>query len=125
MVFVEHLLGAPQIMPDLAPLGPGNADYPIQIATHNRRLRRHWRHHLELAQFSIGFFERFFGHLRVIDFILQIVDFVGGVVHFTQFSLYRFHLLIQVVLSLALFHLLFDSAANPFLDLKQVNFRIH
>ena len=34
-------------------------------------------------------------------------------------------MLVEVVLALAFFHLLFDPAADAFLDLKQVNLRVH
>ncbi|MNZ91765.1 hypothetical protein D3C78_1107600 [compost metagenome] len=50
---------------------------------------------------------------------------VRRVVHLAQFFLNRLHLLIQIVLALAFFHLLFDAVTDTFFNLKQVNFRFH
>ena len=52
---------------------------------------------------------------------MQILDFVGRIVHVAKFLLNGLHLLVQVVLALALLHLLFDATANTFFDLHQVD----
>ena len=43
------------------------------------------------------------------------------VFHFAEFFLNSLHLLIQVVLALALLHLLLNAATNAFLDLQYVD----
>ena len=56
---------------------------------------------------------------------MQIVDLVRRVVHLAELFLDGLHLLIEVVLSLAFFHLLFDATTDPFFNLKKIDFTIH
>lgn len=76
-------------------------------------------------QFRFGFLARLFRHFRRIDLALQRFVLVRRVVHLAQFFLNRLHLLIQIVLALALLHLLLDAVADAFLNLQQVDLRLH
>ena len=52
---------------------------------------------------------------------MQVLDLVGRIVHVAEFFLDRLHLLVEIVLALALLHLLLDAAADTLLDLHQVD----
>ena len=110
---------------DLAALGPGYADHPVDITAQNRRLRGHGRHHFELVQFGQRLLPGFVRHLGVVNPSLQFIQFIGGVIQFPQFLLNGLHLLVEVVLALTLLHLLFDATANALFNLEQIDFRIH
>ena len=56
---------------------------------------------------------------------MQFVDFIRRVIHLAELFLNRLHLLVEIVLALAFFHLLLDPPADAFLDLKKINLRIH
>jgi hypothetical protein len=58
---------------------------------------------------------------RAFDLLLELGELVGRVVHLAELVLNGLHLLIQVVLALALLHLLLDAAADAFLDLQHVD----
>ena len=121
MVFFKHLFRLRQIAPDLRPLFPRDAYQPVNIVTHHGGFGRHRRHHFQLVELGVGLFAGLLRHPRFFDFLLQIFDFVRRIVHVAKFFLNRFHLLVQVILALTLFHLLFDATANAFFDLHQID----
>jgi hypothetical protein len=53
--------------------------------------------------------------------LFEVGDLVRRVFHLAEFFLDGLHLLIQIVLALALFHLLLDAAADALLDLQHVD----
>ena len=55
---------------------------------------------------------------------VEIIHIVGRVIQVTQFFLNSLHLLIQIILALALFHLLFNTATDTLLNLKHINLTI-
>src|SRR5262249_41508499 len=68
---------------------------------------------------------RLFGHACSVDALLEVVRFVRYFVEIAEFLLDRLHLLVEVVLALALLHLLLDAPANTLLDLEEVDLRAH
>ncbi len=76
---------------------------------------------LSLASSEFAFSRASLGHARRFDALFQFADFVRRIVELAEFLLNGLHLLIQVVLALALFHLLLDAAADALLDLQHVH----
>ena len=118
MIGIEDLLRLTQIFFDLAAGIPRHLHHPVDVAAHDGGFRRHRGHHLQLLQFRFCFFFRLFRHLRRVDLTLQRFVFVRGVIHLAELFLDGFHLLIQIVLTLRFFHLLFHAVANAFLNLQ-------
>ncbi|VTM90282.1 Uncharacterised protein [Raoultella ornithinolytica] len=125
MVGIEDLLSLTQIFFDLAARAPRHLHHPVDVAAYDGRFRRHRRHHLQLLQFRFGFFFRLFRHFCRVDLALQRFVLVRGIVHLAKLFLDGLHLLIQIVLTLRLFHLLFHAVANTLLNLQQIDFRFH
>ena len=125
MILVQYRRGPFEIMLYLAALRPWYADHPVDVAAHNRGLGGHRRHHFQLAKFCLRFRASLFGHLCRRDTRLQFVQFAGRFIHVAQFFLDSLHLFVQIVLTLALFHLLLDAPANALLNLEQINFCLH
>ena len=125
VVGIQDFLRLTQVFFDLAAGVPRNLHHPLNVAAYNGRFSRHWRHHFQLLQFCFGLLFRLFRHLRRVDLTLQRFVFVRRVVHLAELFLNRFHLLIQIVLTLRFLHLLFDAVANALLDLQQIDFRLH
>ena len=125
MIGFQNRLGRCQILMNLGALAPGNADQPVDVVAHHRGLGRHRRHHLQFVQFRLGLGLGFLGHSRLLDALAQFLDFVGRILQIAEFLLNRLDLLVQIILALALFHLLLDPAANAFLDLKDVDLAFH
>ena len=125
MVGIKDFLRLTQVFFDLAARIPRYLYHPVDITTHYGRFCRHRRHHFQLLQLCFRFLFCFFRHLRRVDFALQGFVFVRRVVHFTEFFLNSFHLLVQIVLTLGFLHLLFNAVANAFLNLQQIDFRFH
>ncbi len=125
MVAVQRFLRFTQVFFHLAALVPWHLNHPFDVAAHDRRFRRHRRHHFQLLQLGFRFFARLFRHFGRFDFTLQRFIFVRRVIHFAQLFLNRLHLLIQIVFALAFFHLFFDAVTDAFLNLQQVNLRLH
>ena len=115
MILVQYRRGPFEIMLYLAALRPWYADHPVDVAAHNRGLGGHRRHHFQLAKFCLRFRASLFGHLCRRDTRLQFVQFAGRFIHVAQFFLDSLHLFVQIVLTLALFHLLLDAPANALL----------
>ena len=125
MVSIQNFLCFDQVFFHFAAGIPWHLKHPVDISTDNRSFGGHRRHHFQFLQLSFGFFTRIFRHFGRFDFAFQRLVLVRRVIHFAQFFLNRFHLLIQIVLALAFLHLFFDTIANAFLNLQQVNFRFH
>ena len=121
MVFVQHLLGAGDVLDDLGPLLPRHLHQPVDVITDNSRLGGHRRHHLELVQLARGLLACLFRHAGLGDLLLELGDLVAALVHLAELFLNGLHLLIQVVLALALLHLRLDAAADALLDLQHVH----
>ncbi len=97
---------------------PGHAHDPVQVETDDRRFGRHGGHHLELAHLGIGFFAGIVGKPGRFDLLLELGDLRLEFVAFAELLLDRGHLLVQVVLFLAAFHLLADARTDAALDLQ-------
>ena len=108
-----------------AALEPGDTDHPVQVAANDRSFGGHRGHHLQLAKLCVSFLQGLFRHPRFVDLILKIINFVRRIIHLTELFLNRLHLLVEVILALTLLHLLLDPAADPLLNLKQIDFSIH
>ena len=125
VVGIQDLLGLTQVFFDLAAGIPRNLHHPLNVAAYNSRFRRHRRHHFQLLQLSFSFLFRLFRHLRRVDLTLQRFVFIRRIVHLAELFLNGFHLLVQIVLTLRFFHLLFDAVANALLNLEQIDLRLH
>ena len=121
VVFVEHGFSVFQVFADLGFFLPRQLDQRFDVVAHHGGFGRHRRHHAQLAQFAIGLVAGFFAHARRFDFFLQLVQ-VRAFILFAQFALNGFHLLIQVVIALAFFHLPFDPATDALFYLQDVDF---
>jgi hypothetical protein len=120
VVGVEHLDRGREILADLALLAPGQREQRVDVVAHDRRLGRHRRHHLELLEFGERLAFRLLRHACGLDLLFHFVE-IGVLVALTQLLLDRLHLLIQVVLALALFHLPLHAAADALFDLQDVH----
>ena len=121
MIGFEYVLGVLQVAVDLGPLLPGRAQQPVDVVANDRRLGRHRRHQLELVELGLGLFASLLGHAGGLDLALELGDLVVAVVDLSELLLNGLHLLIQVVLALALLHLLLDAAADALFDLQHVD----
>jgi hypothetical protein len=121
VVLVQDLLGAREVVLDLGALAPRHLDQPVDVVAYDRGLGGHRRHELELGELRGGLLAGLLGHAGARDLLLELGDLVGRVVHLAQLFLDRLHLLVEVVLALALLHLLLDPAADAFLDLQHVH----
>ena len=124
VVLVEHPLGRRDVVLDLGALLPRDLHQPVDVVAHHGRLGRHRRHELELRELGARLVPGFLRHAGACDALLELGDLVGRVVHLAQFLLDRLHLLVEVVLALALLHLLLDAAADALLDLQHVHFAL-
>jgi hypothetical protein len=111
VIGVEAFLRRGDVLGDLAALFPRQSHQDVDIVAHHRGFRRHRRHQAQLFQLGLGLDARVFGHARRLDFLLDFVQ-VRAVFALAQFLLDRLDLFVQVILSLALFHLPLDSAAD-------------
>ena len=121
VIFVEHFLGDGDVGVHLAPLLPRALHQPVDVVAHHGRFGRHRRHQLELVELARGLVARFLRHAGLLDALLQLRDLVRRVLDLAQLLLDGLHLLVQVVLALALLHLLLDAAADALLDLQHVH----
>ena len=94
---------------------------PVDVVAHDRRFGRHRRHQLQLVQLGHRLVARFLRHAGLLDALLELRELVRRVLDLAQFLLDRLHLLVEVVLALALLHLLLDAAADALLDLQHVH----
>ncbi len=113
-----------QIGADLALLLPRQADQRLDVVAHHGGLGRHGRHQPQLLQLGFGLLPRFLGHVRGLDALVHLVQ-VGALFHVAELFLDRLDLLVQVVLALALLHLLLDAPADALLDLQDVELGFH
>lgn len=121
VVVVQHRFGVADGIVDLALSLPGKIDERIDVVAHHGGFGRHGRHELELLELGIGLLARFLGHVRGDDLLFELFD-VRALFAFAELLLNGLDLLIQVVVALALLHLLLHAAANPLLDLEDVDF---
>ena len=121
VVGVQHQIGFGNVFADTGFFLPRQLKQSIDVVAYHGGFRRHRRHHFELCQFGQAFLFGFFGHARFFDFRFQRIQF-AAFVFFAQFFLNRFHLLVQIILALGFFHLAFDTAADAFFDLHDVQF---
>ena len=121
MIGLEYFLGRADVEMHLAALLPRRLHQPIDVVAHHGGFRRHRRHELELGEFGVRFLARFLRHARRFDAFFEFADFVRRIIEVAEFLLNGLHLFIQVVLALALLHLLLDASANPLFDLQHVH----
>ena len=121
VVGLEHFLGRRDVEMHFAALLPRGLHQPIDEIAHHGRFRGHRRHELQLGELGVGLLARLFRHARRLDALLELADLVRRLVELAELLLNGLHLLVQVVLALALLHLLLDAAANALLDLQDVH----
>ena len=121
VVLVQHLLCAGEVVLDLGALAPRRLHQPVDVVADDRGLGGHRRHQLQLRELGVRLLARLLRHARARDLLLELGDLVGRVVHLAQLLLDRLHLLVEVVLALALLHLLLDAATDALLDLQHVD----
>ena len=124
VVLFEDGLGLGQVRADLALLLPRQPDQRLDVVAHDRGFGRHRRHQPQLLQLGLGLLPGFLGHVRGLDALFHLVE-VGALFHIAQLFLDRLDLLVQVVLALALLHLLLDATADALLDLQDVELGLH
>ncbi len=121
MVGVQHVLRLGQIVADAGTFLPGHADQPVDVVANHRSLGGHGRHHPQLVQLGLGLGLGFLGHACLLDLLLELFGLVGHVFQLAQFLLDGLGLLVEIVLALALLHLLFDTIADALLDLEHID----
>ncbi len=117
-------LGAGQVLLDLRALAPRNAEHPVEVVAHDRRLGRHRRHLAQLLQLGQRLVPRLLGQLGLLDLVLELGQLVAAVL-VAEFLLNGLHLLIQVVLALGLLHLPLDAGTDALLDLQHRDLALH
>ena len=120
MIGLKHLLRLAEVVADAGTLLPRHVYQPVDVVADHGGLGRHRRHHLELAELGGGLGARLLRHPRRLDPLGEIVEIVRRLV-VSELFLDRLHLLVEVVLALALLHLPLHTAANPLLDLQEVD----
>ena len=117
VVLVQNALGARHVTGQAAAFLPGNAHHPVDVGPHHGAFRRHRRHLPELAELGKGLFLRLLGQAGFFDRLGQGLEFVRRLLDFAEFLLDRLHLFVEVVLALALFHLLVDAPTDRLVHL--------
>ena len=125
MIIVQDFLRADQVLLHAGFHTPRNAQHPIQIVADNSGLSRHRRHVLELLNFRVDLFTGFFAKLGRADLLVQLVHLVLAVFAVTQLLLDRFHLFVQIILTLRAFHLCFDAGFDLLLNLQNRHLALH
>ena len=124
VVFVQHACGVMDVQPVLGVLPPGQAEHGVDVGARDVGLGGHRAHQAELAQLL----EQPLGGLirqgLVADARLQLMQLVPELVLFAELLLDRLHLLVQVVLLLALLHLILDPALDLLFDLQDFDFAL-
>ncbi len=124
VIFFEDALGVREILVNLGALAPRHLDEPVDVVAHHRRFGRHRRHQLQLAQLRGSLLLGVLRHAGGLDALLELRELVRRILHFAELLLNGLHLLIQVVLALALLHLLLDAAADALLDPQHVDLAV-
>ena len=104
---------------------PGHVQEPVDIIAGNRRFRGHGRHHLQFFDLRLDLFLGLLGHLLGLQLLLELRDLAFKIVLFAHLFLDGPHLLVQIIILLGLFHLLFDAALDLLLDLKDLDLAQH
>ena len=125
VVLLQDLLGAPEIVAHLAALLPRYVHHPVEIAAHYGSFRRHRRHHLQFVELCERLGLRLLRHACATDAPLEALDLARRILELAELLLDGLHLLIQIVLALALLHLLLDATADALLDLEQLDLAFH
>ena len=121
VVGFEHFLGGGDVEVHLAALLPRRLHQPIDVVAHHGGFGRHRRHELELGELGVGLLARLLRHAGRLDALLELADFIRRLVELAELLLNGLHLLVQVVLALALLHLLLHAAANALFDLQHIH----
>ncbi len=112
VILVEHLPG----LRDVDGFGvadfPGKLAQPLEVSAQHRTLGAAFAHALQALQFLPGVLERFLGHARFVDRLLEVLDLSRAVLAFAEFLLDLAHLLAQHMLALALVELLAGLVAD-------------
>ncbi len=109
---------------DLRALAPRNLDEPVDVVANDGRLGRHRRHQLQLAELRGRLLFGVLRHAGRLDALLELRELVRRILHLAELLLNGLHLLIQVVLALALLHLLLHAAADALLDAQHVDLAV-
>ncbi len=126
MVVVQHLLRRPDVVLHLGRLVPGNAQHPVEVVAHHRRLGGHRAHGAQLLDLGQRLLARLLGELGLADALLHLGQLVAAVlVAVAQLLLDRLQLLVQIVLALGLLHLALDAAADALLHLQHADLAFH
>ena len=125
MILVEGQFGLGQILFDLGLVLPGHRNHPIDVAAHHGGFGGHRRHHLELAQLAQHLLLGLSRHARLFHLLFQTVELIRRLFELTELFLDRLHLFVEIVLALALLHLLLDARPDALLNLQQIHLRLH
>ena len=125
VIGIQHLLRLAQVFLDLGARLPRHLYHPVHIAANHGSLGRHGRHHLQLGKLGLGLFTGIFRHAGLFNLAIEGFKLIRAIFQLTQLFLDGLHLLVEVILALALLHLLLDASTDALLDLQQVNFRLH
>ena len=121
VILVEHLLRGRDVVVHLGALLPRHLDQPVDVVAHDRGLRGHRRHQLQLVELGLRLLARLLRHAGLGDALFQLAELVRGVLEVAELLLDRLHLLVEVVLALALLHLRLHAAADLLLDLQHLH----
>ena len=124
VVLVEDPLGVDDVQLLLGLLAPGQRQHPVEVVAHDRRLRRHRRHHAQLLELLLDLGQRLFRQALLLGPVFQLRQLVLEFVAIAQLLLDRLHLLVEVVLLLRLLHLLLDARPDLPLDLQDLDLRL-
>ena len=125
MVSIQHGACRINIFFQPAGLAPWQRQNPFQIVPHHRRFSTHRPHIPQLFQLSLAFFQRGFRHFCGFQLGFNLIQLVNAIFVFAQFLLDGFHLFVQIIFTLGLFHLPFDPVTNALFHLQCANFTFH
>ena len=124
VIGIENRLRSLEVPARAASLLPGKRQQPVEISANDGRLGRHRRHAHELREFVLRLLLRLLGTARLGDLASNFLEFVRQRLA-SELLLDRLHLFVQVVLALAVLHLLLDAAADAFLEAIERHLGFH
>ena len=116
VIFVQNFLGLSEVFDLFRLLLPGHAQQPVDIRARDCAFGGHRRHGLQTMQFLKGLLFSLFGHARLFDLFLQLVEF-GALVLAAQLFVNRLDLLVEIILFLRLLHLALDARLDGAIEL--------
>ena len=122
VVLVENPGGLAQVGRHLGLLLPGQLKQRIEVAANHGRLGAHGLHHAQLLQFGLRLLLGLLGHAGGGNAVAIDVEVVPGAsLLASELLLNGLHLLVEVVVALALLHLLLDAPLDALLHGKNVH----